>query len=453
MTKTTKPQCTAHAIAVAMIAVLALTTLNARAAKPNLLIVVADDLGWADVGYHGSKIPTPNLDKLCRAGVELDAHYVAPMCTPTRAALLTGRYWSRFGCTSAQNELVLPFGTATLASALKANGYDTFISGKWHLGSLKKWGPLQFGFRRSHGSLAGGVNPWNHLYKPGPYSVTWHRNDELIEEKGHVTDLIPEETVRFIEQKRDGPFMAYVPFTAPHVPIDEPQKWLDACRHIPQDRRQYAACVMHLDDSVGQFMAALDRTGQRDNTLVIFLSDNGGHINANPRSNYPRTVEKARRVGLNTPLRGKKGQVYEGGIRTPAFVYWPAKLKPRKVTTPLHVIDWMPTLCKLIGHKPKTDLKWDGIDIWPHLTGEQKDVTPRALYTKGPGGRSVALRAGDWKLIRHGSSPKARLELFNLAKDLNEQNNLAATNPKTVTRLRALMQSEAKRDNDAVPKR
>lgn len=419
--------------------------------KPNLLIVVADDLGWADVGYHGSPIPTPNLDKLCRAGVELDAHYVAPMCTPTRAALLTGRYWSRFGCTSAQNELVLPFGTVTLASTLKANGYDTFISGKWHLGSKKKWGPLQFGFRRSHGSLAGGVNPWNHLYKPGAYSVTWHRDDELIEQEGHVTDLIAEETVRFIEEKREGPFFAYVPFTAPHVPIDEPQKWLDRCKHLPEDRRQYAACVTHLDDSVGQFMAALERADQRDDTLVLFFSDNGGHLNASPRSPYPRTVEKARKVGLNTPLRGKKGQTYEGGIRTPAFVYWPGKLKPRKVTAPLHVSDWMPTLCKLIGHKPKQDLKWDGVDVWPILTGEDETPAPRVLYTKGPGGRSVALRDGDWKLIRHGAGEKARLELFDLAKDPNEKTDLSRAKPETVARLRALLQREAKRDNDAVP--
>ncbi len=421
--------------------------------KPNLLIVVADDLGWADVGYHGSPIPTPNLDKLCRAGVELDAHYVAPMCTPTRAALLTGRYWSRFGNTTAQNELVLPFGTATLASALKSKGYDTFISGKWHLGSKKKWGPLQFGFRRSHGSLAGGVNPWNHLYKPGPYSVTWHRDDELIEQEGHVTDLITEETIRFIEQKRDGPFLAYVPFTAPHVPIDEPRKWLDRCQHIPKDRRQYAACVTHLDDSVGRIIAALVRARQSDNTLVLFFSDNGGHLAASPNSLYPHTVEKARKVGLNTPLRGKKGQVYEGGIRTPAFLHWPAKLKPRKVNAPLHVIDWMPTLCKLIGHEPKQDLKWDGEDIWPILTGAIKTPAPRILYVKGPGGRSDALREGDWKLIRHGSGEKAKLELFNLATDPNEANDLFSSKPETVELLLALMQSEGKRDNDAVPRK
>ena len=423
----------------------------ADAGKPNILIVVADDLGWADVGYHGAAIPTPHIDKLCRAGVELDRHYVAPMCTPTRAALLSGRYWSRFGVVSAQNELVLPFGTATLASALRANGYDTFISGKWHLGSLKKWGPLQFGFRRSHGSLAGGVNPWNHLYKPGRYSVTWHRDDELIKQKGHVTDLITEETIRFIEQKRDGPFLAYVPFTAPHVPLDEPQSWLDRCKDVPEDRRQYAACVMHMDDSIGKFVAALERAGQRENTLILFFSDNGGHLRANPRSNYPRTVEKARIVGLNTPLRGKKGQVYEGGIRTPAFIHWPAKLKPRKVTAPLHVIDWMPTLCKLTETNPGTGLKWDGIDIWPILTGTTQKIPPRHLYTRGPRDTAALIEDG-WKLIRHGKGARSRYELFHLAKDPNETTNLADKKPETLARLRQRLAAEAKLDNDAVAK-
>jgi len=427
------------------------TSASEQQRRPNIVILVADDLGWADVGYHGSPIPTPNLDELCRAGVELDQHYVAPMCTPTRAALLTGRYWSRFGNTTAINTQVLPLGTVTLASALKNTGYDTFISGKWHLGSMKKCGPLQFGFRRSHGSLAGGVNPWNHLYKPGPYSVTWHRDDTLIEQEGHVTDLITSETIQFIEEERDGSFLAYVPFTAPHIPIDEPPKWLDRCKHIPADRRQFAACVTHLDDSVGQIVAALDRSGQRDNTLLIFFSDNGGQISASSRSLYPHTVEKAKQVGLNTPLRGRKGQVYEGGIRTPAFVNWPARLKPRKVTTPLHVIDWMPTLWGLTGSKPEKDLKWDGVDVWPVLSGEGEIAAPRVLYSKGPGGGSAALREGDWKLIRLGKGNKARYELFHLGRDPNEKTNLADKHPEKAAELERLLKAEEAKDNDALP--
>ena len=195
--------------------------------KPNILIIVADDMGWADVGYHGSRIKTPNIDRLARTGVDLDRHYVQPMCTPTRVALLTGRYPSRFGNQAIIpcNTQTLPMGTVTLAAALKAAGYDTGISGKWHLGSKPQWGPRQFGFVRSYGSLAGGVGPYNHLYKKGPYSRTWHRNDKLIDEQGHVTDLIGGEVLEWIQAKR-RPWFYYVPFTAVHVPVKAPEKYV-----------------------------------------------------------------------------------------------------------------------------------------------------------------------------------------------------------------------------------
>ena len=207
--------------------------------RPNIVILVADDLGWADVGYHGSSIRTPNIDRLQSRGVELDFHYVAPMCTPTRAALLTGRYWSRFGNTKPSNERVLPWDTMTLARALQGAGYRTAISGKWHLGSKPEWGPRKFGFDQSYGSLAGGINPWNHLYKHGPYTRTWHRNDELIEEEGHVTDLLTSEAVRFIKEKKKEPFFLYVPFTAVHTPFDEPPKWLGRVNNIDPERRPF----------------------------------------------------------------------------------------------------------------------------------------------------------------------------------------------------------------------
>ena len=196
-------------------------------AKPNIVIIVDDDLGWADVGYHGSAFRTPNIDRLAETGIELDQHYVAPMCTPTRAALLTGRYWSRFGNTSPSNTQVLPFDTVTLATALRSSGYETAIAGKWHLGSKPEWGPRKFGFDRSYGSLAGGVGPWDHRYKKGDYSSTWHRNDKLIEEEGHVTDLLAAEAVQFIHAEHRGPFLLYVPFTAVHTPLDEPETFLD----------------------------------------------------------------------------------------------------------------------------------------------------------------------------------------------------------------------------------
>lgn len=416
-------------------------------ARPNILLIVADDLGWADVGYHRSPIKTPNIDRLCRAGVELDRHYVAPMCTPTRAALLTGRYWSRFGNTAPSNTRVLPWDTVTLAGALRDAGYHTAITGKWHLGSKPQWGPLRFGFDQSHGSLAGGVTPWTHLYKHGEYSRTWHRNDKLIEEEGHVTDLIANEAVQIIKAERDKPLFLYVPFTAVHTPFDEPDRWLDSASHIEPDRRQYAACTQHMDYAVGQMVEALRERDQLDNTLIIFMSDNGG-TNGDDSRRYPDTQPKGKVHGLNTPLRGWKTQVYEGGIRVPAFVHWPAKLKPGKVDMPIHAIDWMPTLCALTGAKPERDLKWDGLNVWPILTGEVTDPPKRALYCKGVRGASFALTRDDWKLVLIG---KNKPQLFNLADDPNEKNDLAGAHPERVSTLMKLLESERARDDDAKP--
>ncbi len=236
---------------------------------PNIVFIMADDLGWADVAFHDGNAPTPHLDRLAKEGLELAQHYVAPVCSPTRAGLLTGRCWSRFGITTPTNSLALSMDTVTLPRALKSRGYSTFLAGKWHLGSLPEWGPNHFGFDHSYGSLAGGISPWNHCYKKGPYSVTWHRNHDLIEETGHVTDLITNEVVQWI-QRQKSPFFAYVPFTAVHLPIKEPKEWLE---EVPEDitgdvARHYAACVMHLDDSVGRIIQALEEKGVRDSTLL-----------------------------------------------------------------------------------------------------------------------------------------------------------------------------------------
>lgn len=422
-----------------------------RPKRPNVVILVADDLGWADVGYHGSPIKTFHIDRLCREGVELDQHYVAPMCTPTRAALLTGRYWSRFGNSAPSNERVLPWDTVTLAKALREVDYETAITGKWHLGSKPAWGPRRFGFDRSYGSLAGGVNPWNHRYKHGTYSRTWHRNDRLIEENGHVTDLIAAEAIRFLEAERDGPFFLYVPFTAVHTPFDEPQQWLDSASHIPVDRRQYAACTQHMDDAIGRIVDTLEGEALLEDTLILFFSDNGG-AKGDDSSRYPDTKPKGKVQGLNHPLRGWKTQVYEGGIRVPAFVYWKDHLKPAKATAPLHVIDWMPTLCKLAGYEEKEALKWDGHDVWRILNGSAKQSDQRTLYCQGVRRRSAALRRGDWKLVVHRGQGGEQHELYNLVADPVEKVNLAHRRPDKVTELKERLAAEEAKDNDAAPK-
>ena len=420
----------------------------ATQAPPNVLFIVADDLGWADVGYHGSALRTPNIDRLAREGAELHQHYVAPVCSPTRAALLSGRYCSRFGVTSPQATQAFPFGTVTMASALKARGYETCITGKWHLGSLPEWGPRKFGFDRSYGALGGGTGPWDHRYKSGPYTRNWHRNDEYVEEQGHVTDLIAREAIRFVEMRRRAPFFLYLPFTAVHHPLDEPAEWLAANKHIDERRRQYAACVQHMDDAVGRVVAALEKSGARKNTLVVFTSDNGAMGQAaSDLEAYPGRYQSGL-LGENQPLRGHKGQLYEGGIRVPAFVNWPGRIPKGRINAPVHAVDWVPTLSKLAGYEPERDLRWDGQDVWPLLTGQQARPAPRELYWKGPGGRAYAARSGDWKLVVQEAA-----ELFHLGEDPNEQRDRAAAEPAVVARLQAFLKRQREHDDDAVPKR
>ncbi len=420
--------------------------------RPNIVFIMADDLGWADVAFHGGNAPTPHLDRLAREGLELGQHYVAPVCSPTRTGLMTGRCWSRFGVTSPQNTRALPWDTVTLPGALKQVGYDTCLTGKWHLGSLPEWGPNHFGFDHSYGSLAGGVSPWNHRYKKGPYSQTWHRNEELLEELGHVTDLIAAEAAGWIESRGGAPFFLYVPFTAVHLPIKEPEEWL---RRVPESirgdvPRHYAACVMHLDDAVGRILAALEKKGKRDNTLVVFTSDNGGSTVENNDLKYPDDdCPNGKLTGNNAPLRGRKGDLYEGGTRVPTVVRWPGRVKPGKVEDPVQITDWMPTFCSLAGYRPSRDLKWDGTDISSLLVGRQ-EIPGRPLYAAAPGWRARSLRLGDWKLIVHERGEACKTELFHMARDPGEAKDVAGEQPDQVKRLSGVLDEVAARDRDAV---
>lgn len=447
-------------IAVWISAFAALCLPSVRGAEPpNLVFLIADDLGWADVEFHGGNVPTPNLNRLLEEGVELSRQYVAPVCSPTRAGFLTGRYWSRFGITTPTNSQGLPFDTMTLPRALRDAGYETCLVGKWHLGSQPEWGPNQFGFDHSYGSLAGGVAPYNHHYKKGPHTVTWHRNGELIEEEGHVTDLLVSEATRWISDRKEGsPFFLYVPFTAVHLPIREPEGWL---QKVPDSikgevPRQYAACILHLDDAVGKIVDAIDDSGNKNNTLVVFTSDNGGSTAENNDTKYPDDqCPNGRLPGNNLPLRGQKGTSYEGGIRVPTIVRWPGTLEAgTRFDTPVQITDWMPTFCSLAGSKVKSDqVKWDGRDIGPWLTGREKPEA-RSIYNAGPHFRTTVLLKENWKLIvsaAKGDAPE-RSELYDLGKDPNETTNLAADFPEEVAALREELTRAASSDRDAVVK-
>jgi len=420
------------------------------AERPNIVLIMSDDQGYGDVGYHGSPYKTPHIDALAKSGVRLEAHYVFPMCSPTRAALLSGRYASRFGCTAATNNQVFPFGTTTLATLMKSAGYATALTGKWHLGSKPEQGPQKFGFDYSYGSLAGGVGPYDHSYKTGQFSKTWHRNGELITEEGHVTDLITDEAIKFIKKDHGKPFFLYVPYTAIHIPIDEPKDYLEANKNIEGDgSRLRAASATHMDAGIGRILAALDDKKVRENTLVIFLSDNGAHKTLrNDDPQYPGKYPSLQVGGSNGKLRGFKTQVYEGGIRTPAIVNWPGRLNPGEIDEPCSVTDWMPTLTALVGVQPRDDLKWDGRDIWKVITRKLKPEA-RTLYWLGTGRNTQAVRHGDWKLI---VPKKGEVELYNLANDLAETKNLAADQPKIVEEMQKRLKEAAERDDDSTVK-
>lgn len=416
--------------------------------RPNIMIILTDDQGWGDVGYNDPAIYTPNIDQLSASGIRLLQHYVHPQCTPTRVALLTGRYPSRFGTHATfagGNDQAIPYGTPTLASLLKTVGYETALIGKWHLGSVPSQGPNYWGFDYAYGCLAGGCDNYTHLYKhapDNPYSHTWHRNGVLIpdseqgnryEEGKHTTDLITKDALRFIHQKRDKPFFLYLAHTAPHTPLQEEEKWFTdpegKLQKLDKERKLFAAALHHVDDAIGKVAQALKISGQWENTIVIFSSDNG-------------SVE-----GSNGLLRGQKTHVYEGGIRVPAWVSWPARLKPDSINQPMHISDWLPTLCHVAGVETLPD-NLDGRDMLPLLEGKK---IPRDFYwawgrDKFPLPRR-AVRVGDWKLVTHTSKNKdSRWELFDLANDPYEKFDLAEKHPERVKSLRAFLNQQQLQD-------
>ena len=416
--------------------------------RPNILFILVDDMGWGDLSCHDSPIRTPSIDRLMSQGVELWQHYVQPMCTPTRASLMTGRYPSRFGAraTVPGNYPLMPEGYQTIASLLRDGGYDTGLFGKWHLGSTKDSGPNEFGFNYSYGSKTGATDPYSHRYRSGEFSFPWHRNGEAINEKGHATDLIVNEAIEWMES-RATPWFCYVPFTAVHTPIKATQGWLDKYQYEKYDDdplkdvsfKKYAAYASHMQEAVGKMVESLEVTGQRDNTIIIFTTDNGaiGSIPQHSSDVYPGWQEAGPRLGSNLPLRGFKAELYEGGIRTPTLINWRGQLEPGRMDHPVHVSDWMPTLVNLLGISPANDPKWDGQDIWPLITGEVNNPDTRDIYWNFKGGQGLCIRSGDWKLISNqfaGENDRS-LELFNIGEDPFEENEISASNKDKVEEL------------------
>ncbi len=402
---------------------------SAEMRTPNVLVIIADDLGWRDVGYHGSEIRTPYIDKLAAGGVRLERHYVYPTCSPTRAGLLTGRNPSRFGILApiaGRSEQVLPARTPTLASVLKDRGYATALTGKWHLGLRPEAGPRQYGFDQTHGYLHGQIDQWTHLYKNG--DRTWHRNDRFFDETGHATDLIASEAIRFLETERTRRFFLYVAFSVPHHPVQEEERWIAPYTGSIADpsRRLYAASVTHMDAAIGRIVEALETRGQISQTMILFTSDNGGQQQYRSETEYEGRHGPYPILGDNRPLRGWKEDLYEGGIRVPAVLYWRGRLKPKVLGTTLSCLDWFPTFAKLAGGKISSGWKIEGRDVWPLVSGEGSSSPAPALYWNI--GSAAAVVQGDWKLIAHHQT-QAHVELYDLSKDAAEETNRVSLNP------------------------
>lgn len=448
---------------------------DAAESRPNIVLLVADDLGYGELGCQGNpEIPTPHIDSIASNGVRFTAGYVtASFCSASRAGFMTGRYQTRFGYEfnpiGAQNEdpqAGLPASQVTLAQHLHDAGYTTALIGKWHLGGHANYHPHRRGFDEFFGFTHEG-----HYYVPPPYDgvttmlrrrtlpsggqgrwisadgklvySTHMRHDEPaydannpivrggqpVEESAYFTDALTREAVDFIDRNEEKPFFLYLAYNAVHSPLQAADAYMDRFAHIDDvQRRIFAAMLSNLDESVGQVLQALRRGDQWENTLVVFLSDNGGPTRELTSSNLP--------------LRGGKGDVFEGGVRVPFLMQWPGVLPGGSIYhQPVVSLDIYGTAAAAADAPIPAERAIDGVDLLPYLTGrEAAEARPHATLFWRIGGRT-AVRAGDWKLLRNARrSQNAPWQLFNLAEDLSEENNLYAAQPAKAAELKAIWQ-------------
>jgi arylsulfatase A-like enzyme len=399
------------------------TTADA-ARKPNVVVIVGDDMGYADIGCHGCKdIPTPHLDSLAKNGVRCTSGYVSgPYCSPTRAGLLTGRYQTRFGHEfnpgppgQGQNDAKgLSLKETTFADRMKAAGYATGAVGKWHLGGDPAFHPAKRGFDEYFGFL-GGAHPY-FADKGAPI----YRGTAVVDEKEYLTDAFGREAVAFIDRHQAKPFFLYLAFNAVHTPMQAADKYLKRFPDIKEKNRQtYAAMMSAMDDAIGRVLAKLRDAKLEQDTLIFFVSDNGGPpVNASS----------------NAPLNGRKATTWEGGVRVPFLVQWKGRLPGGLVyEQPVIQLDILPTALAAAGMAPPSDAKFDGVDLLPYLEGKRGGSPHEALFWRfGP---QTAVRMGDWKLTEAtGSGGK---KLFNLKDDIGETKDLSAAHPEKVKELQA----------------
>ncbi|MGZ0654378.1 arylsulfatase B [Coraliomargarita sp. W4R72] len=391
--------------------------LQASSTRPNIILVMADDLGWGDLGYHGGEAPTPNLDRVSAAGLRFNRFYAQPICTPTRTALMTGRYPWRSGMASGvvlnHLEYGLPLDELTLADVLKTAGYQNYIVGKWHLGHKEAaYLPTERGFDYHYG-LYTAIDHFTHSWQGG---LDWHRNRKAVYEEGYATDLLGDDAVRIIhEHDYDAaPMFLYHAMFAVHPWMQSTEEYMAAFADEPnEERRGLLGLITAMDQQFGRMIDALEAEGQLENSIVFFLSDNGGPTN---------------HQASNGKLRGTKGTYYEGGVRVPAFAYWPGQIAPGETTEAFaYVSDLFTTSASLAGAVLPTDRVFDGFDLSPILFG-QADKTCRSeiafILEDSERLHRGAIINWPWKLRRTALNGGHWVnELFNLESDPYEQAN------------------------------
>lgn len=402
----------------------------ADAQRPNVVLILADDLGARDTGFQGGVIPTPNLDRIARDGARFDQFCCYPLCTPSRSALLTGRSPVRYGLIFSVirpwSNYGVPVNERLLSHVFHDAGYQTAIIGKWHLGHAHRaLLPNARGFDHFYGHLNAEIDYYDHTEMGG---LDWQRNGKGVREEGYSTQLLGNEAVDWLSRRhRSRPFFLYLPFNAVHAPMQAPKEALARFDHLPARRRTYAAMLHVMDEQVGRVLDVLDKDGVADNTLVMFLSDNGGAVGQGAD---------------NQPFRAGKLTCYEGGLRVPAAMRLPGRIRAGAVIRDwMTVLDVFPTLCTATGVNPGVTLPLDGDDMWPVITGKGT-VPHRNFYVACKRNETAdyqfALRTPEWKLVQT-ADPSLRVtnQLFHLATDPREQTDVFAANPEIAARLTA----------------
>lgn len=430
-----------------LLAAAAAPLVRAASGRPNIIIILTDDHGYHDLGCQGARdLKTPHLDALAASGARLTHWYAnAPMCAPSRAALMTGRYPIRAGVPT--NGLSLPVSEKTLPALLKQAGYATALFGKWHLGFDDDTAPTARGFGEFFGFHNGCVDFYSHRYYWGePKRVNfhdlWRNRTEVFEDGRYLTELITAEALRFLRARRDRPFFLYLPYNAPHYPMHAPRKYVERFASLDPERRMYAAMLAAVDDGVGEILATLDQLHLRDNTLIFFGGDNGA--TTEPRAGLN---QKPATGGSNRPLRGFKFSLFDGGIRVPAMMSFPGRIPKGRVIDQVGAhFDLLPTCLKAAGLPIPPTLHLDGKDVLPMVSGAAPSPHQALFWSSGG---QLAVRKGNYKLVIDGfpadGTPQGRKKLTgedaiflsDLSADPGESRNLRARLPAVADELAA----------------